>query len=221
MFIINHTTIKLQKILSQRYKTSNYLYLNPEKYVLIDFNASGKINDKNVNQKIGTYPYIPPEVNKFCEIDKKNDKKRDLWSVGIILLFFMSKNKNIFEDMLKQKPDINLECQEEKSLFQYSILYGINISKIKQTEKLKYGGNFHYYDKYFIDNNYNRDKNEKANAADLIKKLLEIEIKERIRIEDALMHKFFENMNDVNNDMIKYYEEIIRKNRKILEKNMR
>ena len=123
--------------------------------------------------------------------------------------------------MLKQKPDINLECQEEKSLFQYSILYGINMSKIKQEEKLKYGGNFHYYDKYFIDNNYNRDKNEKANAADLIKKLLEIEIKERIRIEDALMHKFFENMNDVNNDMIKYYEEIIRKNRKILEKNMR
>ena len=150
-------------------KPSNYLYLNPEKYVLIDFNASGKIDDKNINQKIGTYPYIPPEVNKFCEIDKKNDKKRDLWSVGIILLFFMSKNKNIFEDMLKQKPDINLECQEEKSLFQYSILYGINISKIKQAEKLKYRGNFHYYDKYFIDNNYNRDKNEKANAVDLIK----------------------------------------------------
>ena len=47
---------------------------------------------------------------------------------------------------------------------------------------------------------------------------MKIEIKERISIEDALMHKFFENMNDVNNDTIKYYEEIIEKNRKILEK---
>ena len=65
---------------------------------------------------------------------------------------------------------------------------------------MKYGGNFHYYDKYFIDNNYNRDKNEKVNAIDLIKKLLKIEIKERISIEEALIHNFFENMNDVNND---------------------
>ena len=214
MLIINYTTIKSPKYYHGDIKPSNYLYLNPEKYVLIDLNASGKIDDKNINQKIGTYPYIPPEVNKFCEIDKKNDKKRDLWSVGIILLFFMSKNNKIFENILKQKLDMNLEiCQEEKSLFQYSILYGINISKIKKVEKLKYGVNFHYYNKYFIDNNYDRDKNEKVNAIDLIKKLLKIEIKERISIEEALMHKFFENMNDVNNDTIKYYKEIITKDR--------
>ena len=69
-------------------KPSNYLYLNPEKYVLIDFNASGKIDDKNINQKIGTYPYIPPEVNKFCEIDKKMIKK-EIYGTWELFCYFL------------------------------------------------------------------------------------------------------------------------------------
>ena len=36
-----------------------------------------------------------------------------------------------------------------------------------------------------------------------------ININDRISIEEALKHKFFENMNDVNDDTIKYYKEII------------
>ena len=58
---------------------------------------------------------MPPEVNKFCEINIKNNEKRDFLSMGIILLFFMSKNKYIFEEMLKQKLEGNLEKTKKKN----------------------------------------------------------------------------------------------------------
>ena len=37
------------------------LYNNPINYYLIDFNASDKINNKNNNIKIATFPYMPQE----------------------------------------------------------------------------------------------------------------------------------------------------------------
>ena len=188
-------------------KPNNYLYLYPKKYVLIDFNASGKINSENTNQKIATYPYIPPEINRYCEINKKNNEKRDLWSVGIILFFFMTKNKYVFEETQKEKLE-NIE-QEEKSIFQYSILYGINNVKIKIAQKLKFSGNFGNFNNYFIENEYKRDEKEKTNAIDLIKKLLKMNIDDRISIDKALNHDFFKNMKEINNDIIKYYKEII------------
>ena len=78
---------------------------------------------------------------------------------------------------------------------------------------MKNQGKFCYCNKYFIDNKYNRDENEKVNAIDLIEKLLKINIGERISIKEALMYKFFESMNDANDDTIKYYKEIITRDR--------
>ena len=146
---VKHLLLAIQQLNKKKYfhgdiKPNNYLYLNPQKYVLIDFNASGKINGKDLSQKIATYPYIPPEINKYCEINIKNDKKRDLWSVGIILLLFMVKNEDIFENILKEKLKEKLEniVQEEKSLFQYAILYGTSNSKIKMAQKIKFKENW-------------------------------------------------------------------------------
>lgn len=189
-------------------KPSNYLYLNPDKYVLIDFNASGKINVSGTNQKIATYPYIPPEVNKYCEINQKQNKKRDLWSVGIILLFFMSKSESIFDKVLGKNTEII--DQEEKSLFQYSTLYGVNKSKIKIEQKIRFS-NF-YFNPFFINSEYQRDKKEKENAINLIKQLLELDINKRINVENALQHDFFKNM-DERNDNFDYYEKIITRNK--------
>ena len=94
------------------------------------------------------------------------------------------------------------------------MLYVVNTTKIKLSEKLKYKGKFCYYNKYFINNNkYNRGENEKVNAIDLIEKLLKINIGERISIKEALMYKFFESMNDANDDTIKYYKKIITRER--------
>ena len=67
-------------------------------------------------------------------------------------------------------------------------------------------GNFN---NYFIENNYKRDENEKKNAIDLIKKLLKLDTNKRINIKNAINHAFFKNMNEANEDIIKYYKEII------------
>ena len=213
---VKHLLLAIQQLNKKKYfhgdiKPNNYLYLNPQKYVLIDFNASGKINGKDLSQKIATYPYIPPEINKYCEINIKNDKKRDLWSVGIILLLFMVKNEDIFENILKEKLKEKLENidQEEKSLFQYAILYGTSNSKIKMAQKIKFEGKLGYFNNYFIENNYKRDENEKENAIDLIKKLLEFDSEKRIDIKHAINHAFFKNMGELNNNIIEYYKQII------------
>ena len=72
---------------------------------------------------------MPPEKNIFTGFfnDNISNKESDLWSVGIILLQFITKNNIKF---LKKGNN----C-EEKSLFQYSKLYGSNISKIKIKKK--------------------------------------------------------------------------------------
>ena len=109
-------------------KPDNFIYNNRENYYLIDFNSSDTKNKENNNIKIANFPYIPPEKNKYSDLYKDiSNVKSDLWNLGIILLQFISKNKNIF---LK-----NGKNCEESSLFQYSKLYGSDKSKIKNIKK--------------------------------------------------------------------------------------
>ena len=83
---------------------------------------------------MGPFPYIPPEKNRFTDFHNKiSNVKSDLWSLGIILLQFISKNKNIF---LRKRKD----C-EENSLFQYSILYGTNKSRIQKNKIIQLDSN--------------------------------------------------------------------------------
>ena len=52
-------------------------------------------NKENNNIKIATFPYIPPEKNKFSDLYKDiSNVKSDLWSLVIILLQFISNYKN-------------------------------------------------------------------------------------------------------------------------------
>ena len=171
-------------------KPDNFIYNNPKNYYLIDFNASDEINKENNNKKMGTFPYIPPEKNRFTDFHNKfSNVKSDLWSVGIILLQFISKNKNIF---LK-----NGKNCEESSLFQYSKLYGSDKSKIQKYKKIQFNGQLDFFQPDFIIFNYHREEEEeKVNIINLIKNLLEIDANKRITVAQALNNDFFKNEID-------------------------
>jgi len=76
-------------------KPDNFLYKNSKEYHLIDFNSvlSTEQKKKIKSVKTSTFPFIPPETNRLCKWYKEMPyKESDLWSVGIILLFFYVKN---------------------------------------------------------------------------------------------------------------------------------
>ena len=136
-------------------KPENFIYNNPNYYYLIDFNGSGKIGKKNENKKIASFPYMPPEKNIFTGFfnDNISNKESDLWSVGIILLQFITKNNIKF---LKKGNN----C-EEKSLFQYSKLYGSNTSRIKTEKKIQFNKELDIFRPTVINKNYKREEIEK------------------------------------------------------------
>ena len=177
-------------------KPENFIYINPNYYYLIDFNGSGKIGKKNENKKIASFPYMPPEKNIFTGFfnDNISNKESDLWSVGIILLQFITKNNIKF---LKKGNN----C-EEKSLFQYSKLYGSNISKIKIEKKIQFNKELDIFRPNVINKNYKREEIEKKNTIDLIKKLLQIDANERITVDDALNNDFF--INEIDKDYCEF-----------------
>ena len=98
---------------------------------------------------------MPPEKNIYTGFfnDNISNKESDLWSVGIILLQFITKNNIKF---LKKGNN----C-EEKSLFQYSKLYGSNISKIKIEKKIQFNKELDIFRPNVINKNYKREEIEK------------------------------------------------------------
>ena len=174
-------------------KPNNFLYNGPKKYWLIDFDSA--YNDTISASHSSTFPFIPPEKNHYiAEYTDKLNFKSDLWSVGMILLYFMAKKK-IFEQIDSKKG------QKFNSVFIYVTLYGnnlkINPDYISSIKKYKVE-----YKENFIDNNCIRGGEK---AKDLIKKLLELDVKKRVTLEDALSHCFFKNnKNNNSEEYIKY-----------------
>ena len=168
-------------------KPENFIYINSNEFYLIDFNASTRINTENDNMKQATLPYIPPETNRFCGRYLKNvSPKSDLWSVGIILLFFMAERKIFDYKILDQN-----KIHRRNSLNQYAELYGANKAEILLEEKILLKR--YKYNAKLIEAECKRNVQEKKDAIDLIKKFLELDVDKRINIEDALNHNFLKN----------------------------
>ena len=165
-------------------KPANFIYNNPKYYYLIDFNASGEINIKNENKKIASFPYMPPEKNKYSIFfnNQISNEKSDLWSVGIILLQFITKDGDIFSSDRKS-------C-EEKSLFQYSKLYGSNKREIKIEKKIQFYKKLDNYQPNLINYNYKREEKEKENIINLINNLLQVDVNKRIDLNVVLKNDF-------------------------------
>lgn len=167
-------------------KPDNFLYEKEDNYHLIDFDHSGI--EGSCASGSGTYPFSAPErnVNMFC-YNKHLLKANDLWSVGIILLFFMAE-KDIFS--------INTLSGEEKYIYEYRILYG-KTNSCKKYFMMNYIEEYvDKFDNNFIENNIKRKINEREKyfVSDLIKKLLQINYKKRLSAENALKHGFFNNI---------------------------
>ena len=211
--IQNHYCCRLKNKLMKEYvlgdtKHDYFIYNNTKNYYLIDFNASDKINNKNNNIKIeiATFLYMPPEKNSLTSFynNKISNVKSDLWSVGIIFLQFISKNK-IFSENTKI---YSKEC-EHNSLLQYSKIYGSIKSKIPIEKIIQFNKEYNYKPN-FISNNYHREEiEEKENIINLIKSLLKINVDERITIDDALENDFFKN--EIDNDYCNYCLDIAKK----------
>lgn len=166
-------------------KPNNFIYNNLNDYFLIDFDSSLELSENldDMNH-FQTFPFIPPECNVLCyHYNSIPNKKSDLWSVGIILLYFLAE-KEIFKKII-----IEQQCPNRRnSLFQYINLYGKHESKIKKDELLiNKDLQDTKFDKNFIKNNI---KKSNKNAIDLMEKLLELYTKDRITIEEALNHDF-------------------------------
>ena len=74
-------------------KPDNFIYIKKKIYYLIDFDFSAKIGSENPAKC--SYPYNSPDKNNYMTTYGKVSEKSDIWSVGIILLFFYAK-RNIY-----------------------------------------------------------------------------------------------------------------------------
>lgn len=175
-------------------KPDNFLYLNQNNYWLIDFDFTQRENCDLLGE--GTYPFSAPEKNeKTIFYDSKAHKQSDLWSVGIILLFFLAEKKIFMEnDGIDNK------------IYEYLTLYGkTNMSNIDISITKKINKRFNFkYDNNFIENNIkkNIDENDKKNVIDLIKQLLKLDYHYRINAENALKHSFFNNKKSIEKEDI-------------------
>jgi len=114
-------------------KPDNFLYKNSKEYHLIDFNSVLSTDQKKKikSVKTSTFPFIPPETNRLCKWYKEMPyKESDLWSVGIILLFFLCK-KSIFNEKICTE-EFN---QRRNALIEYVYLYGKSNTGVIESEK--------------------------------------------------------------------------------------
>ena len=89
---IIHRDLKPENIMLDNNSTNGYPYVK-----LIDFGTAKFRETEYENQLIGSPYFIAPEV-----IDKKYTNKCDIWSIGIILYFIISKKKPFTGFSLKE-----------------------------------------------------------------------------------------------------------------------
>ena len=170
-------------------KPDNFLYKNSKEYHLIDFNSVLSTDQNIKSVKVSTFPFIPPETNPLCEwYEKMPYKESDLWSVGIILLFFLCKKCIFNKEICTQQFN-----QRRNALIEYIYLYGKSNARVIESEKSIIG--FRNINNIKIEKKIERKDED---AIDLAKKLLEVDVKKRINVTKALNHSFFK-INNKNN----------------------
>ena len=101
---IIHRDLKPENIMIDNTSKNGYPYIK-----IIDFGTAKFIGEQYENQLIGSPYYMAPEV-----FEKKYTDKCDIWSIGIVLYFIISKRKpfngDSFEDIFKcikeNEPDL-------------------------------------------------------------------------------------------------------------------
>ena len=101
-------------------KPDNFIYINKKNYYLIDFDFSVTIGSENPRKC--SYPYNAPEKNNYTLLYNNASEKSDIWSVGIILLFFYIK-KNIYSKYFIDEYS-DFSQTNFSSLAEYVLIYG-------------------------------------------------------------------------------------------------
>lgn len=127
---------------------------------------------------MATFPFIPSGTNNLygCYNNLPNDKS-DLWSVRMFLLFFLSKKQLFIFKEIQENTQ-----HRRNALYQYIALYGYGKIKIKNGENMLDPDLHHICrcDKKFIEKNIvTKDKD----AIDLVKGLLELNLKKRLTVD--------------------------------------
>ena len=104
-------------------KPDNFININKKNYYLIDFDFSVMIGSENPNKC--SYPYNAPEKNNYTLLYNKASEKSDIWSVGIILLFFYIKSYIYSKYFIANY--YNFSRTNFSSLAEYVLIYGNNI----------------------------------------------------------------------------------------------
>ena len=172
---------------SSNWENSNKNNLNDE-----DFKIISDLQKHNYRHRTGTKGFLAPEIIFHSKFQSTSV---DIWSAGVILLSFLSKrfpifNLNVFnkinEDIIKEiEPliivfgrkkilDIAEKCSCHIYISECFDSYQIGIDTL-----IKWKGESDYEKKYL------------KFAADLVKKMLEIDPNKRISAENALKHEFF------------------------------
>ena len=158
--------------------------------IWINENCEVKLNlldidsdDENINQKnILKSSYLPPENLLF---DSEKNKKGDLWSVGCIIAELVLKEKLFCENnyflLIKKILSIigttNYDFVQNSKTKEFLESLPYESSKLRQL--------FYFEDFEFID---------------LLTKLLEFDQTKRITVDEALKHKYFEDLYEYEED---------------------
>ena len=161
----------------------------------------GEINDF-INEKVSLNYMSPEELSSKKKCEGEYDEKVDIWGVGCILLELLTKESPFFTPLkvsktrwismlngiFKKLGKPSKECIEDFA----------SKERVKNIIKFK---NFQKMDKKDLYHNIQDEK-----AIDLVEKLLAINPKERITIEQAKDHPYFDIIKDIKKENDFKYE---------------
>ena len=209
--------IHSKNIVHRDMKPENILIGLDNKIKITDFNISKKIN-KHLTPKVGTYPYIAPEVLKGEEYDNK----ADLFSLGIIICDLCKYSNNLIISLDKDK-EVTIDSNYDKNL--EKLINGL----LKNDPKERYDvykalDDINKLEMTYQDNNIFNNENLDEISKNILerKNESEIEITVNIKKNDQTIY-FLDNTDDhnhfqaLNNDNTELF--IYNKNKKALDKS--
>lgn len=222
---IVHRDLKPENILFEK---NNYMDDNNKSKLsndftikIIDFGASSILKNNNIlTEKTGTPYYIAPEV-----LNKKYDKRCDIWSCGVIMFIllngeppFAGSDENEIISNVK-KGYINWDCLSNKKLSKESI--DLLKSMLNTNYQMRPSAELILMDPWFIKNAPNINVNQ-SSALKILDNLKAFQIKEKLieasmnylsnqfisKEEQSELTSIFQSL-DLNNDGKLSYNEIV------------
>lgn len=220
---IVHRDLKPENILFEKnnYVDNNSHLTNDFTIKIIDFGASSILKNNNtLTEKTGTPYYIAPEV-----LNKKYDKKCDIWSCGVIMFIllngeppFAGSDENEIISNVK-KGYINWDTLSNKKLSIESI--DLLKSMLNTNYQMRPSAELILMDPWFVKNAPNINVNQ-SSALKILDNLKSFQIKEKLieasmnylsnqfisKEEQSELTSIFQSL-DLNNDGKLSYDEIV------------